>query len=129
MNLADTGDLIARVKVGDNREVDDLGLLITDWYEAIGHLDLADCLEAVRIHRGTSKEYLGTAHIAAGVKLIVARRERAQRVVESFARRALPAPVNNLDRAKFDADTQSALEDARRSRGLDPATGKPTVKL
>lgn len=127
MNYAETSKLIARVKVGDNREVDDLGALITDWQEAIGHLDFHDCIEAVRIHRGTSTEYVSSAHIAAGVKLIVAKRERADRILDSIARRAIAAPVISLDREKFEADTRASIAFHRRLRGLDPATGKPLV--
>ena len=125
MNYDDIGKLIARVKVGDNRDVGKVGLLHEEWFQSLGHLPLDECLAAVILHRQESPGvYLEAGHIIANVRLVRARQERAQRVVMAKQRGAIAAPVITLDRDRFEAETQAAIRAHRISRGRDPDTGK-----
>ena len=124
MNLAETGDVLAKVKVGDNREVDANGYMIREWHHVLGHLPVDVVMEAVRMHRTNSTEYLGTAHIIANSVIIYRRLDRDKRVaVAKYG--VIAAPVITLDRAQFEADTQAAIREHRVRRGMDPLTGKP----
>lgn len=125
MNYKEVGTLLARAKVGDNREVDDAGMLIEEWFQTLGHLGFDECLSAVVLHRQDRPGvWLEPGYIIAGVRTIRARAERAERIAAQMKRQALPAPRINLDRAKFELDTQAAIAAERTRRGLDPATGK-----
>jgi hypothetical protein len=53
--------LLAKISLGDNRQVDQL--VIDDWMETIGHLDYRPAYEAVVQHRRESTEYLQPGHI------------------------------------------------------------------
>lgn len=96
--------LIARIQVGDNRKVDEVVML--EWDAAIGDLDFDDALAAVRTHRTESTDYLTPAHVVAGVRLIRARRTRAERIQRSAQQRALPRPEHTLDRAALERETE-----------------------
>lgn len=82
MTPAETAQLLAKVQLGDNRQVD--ALTVREWHDTLGHLDLADAIEAVRRHRQTSLEYLMPAHVIAG-----ARRVREQAATEARKHRQL----------------------------------------
>lgn len=123
MNLEETSDVLAKVKVGDNREVDAKGYMIREWHHTLGHLPVDVVMEAVRMHRANSTEYLGTAHIVANARIIYRRLARDKRVAVAMLG-AIAAPVITLDRAKFDAETQAAIREHRISRGRDPETGR-----
>ena len=128
MNYDDIGKLIARVKVGDNRDVGKLGLLHEEWFQSLGHLPLDECLAAVVMHRQERPGvYLEAGHIIANVRLIRSRQERAERIVTAIQRGAIAAPVITLNRAKFEAETQAAIREHRIARGVDPDTGKPAA--
>lgn len=62
MNAFEMKRLLAKISLGDNRQVDQL--VIDDWMETIGHLDYPAAYEAVVAHRRDSTEYLQPAHIA-----------------------------------------------------------------
>ena len=83
MTNDEVAKVLARIQLGDNRQVDRATLL--DWIDTIGDLDFADSIAAVVMHRRESTAYLLPAHIRANVKTIRARRERD-------ARLALPRP-------------------------------------
>ena len=123
MNLEQTGDVLAKVKVGDNREVDAKGYMIREWHHVLGHLPVDVVMEAVRMHRANSTEYLGTAHIVANARIIYRRLARDKRVAVAMLG-AISAPVITLDRVKFEEETQAAIVAERIRKGLDPATGK-----
>ena len=126
MNYDDIGKLIARVKVGDNRDVGKAGLLHVDWFQSLGHLPLDECLAAVVMHRQDRPGvYLEAGHIIANVRVVRLRQERAKRIVTAIARGAIAAPVITLDRAQFEAETQASIRAHRIVRGVDPDTGKP----
>jgi hypothetical protein len=114
MNIQEVSAVLSKIKLGDNREVTQL--VIAEWNDIIGDLDYADAVEAVRMHRISSIDYLLPAHVRQNVRLIRARRERQKRIQDQADRRALPAPQITLDRAEFDRLTQLAIEEHRRSR-------------
>ena len=109
MNISDTASVLAKIKLGDNRNVDEL--VIREWHDGIGDLDWADCVEAVRMHRRSSADYLQVFHVRVNVRAIRARRARADRVL---AAREITANVITLDRAEFERLTQVAI-DAKRA--------------
>jgi len=61
MNVQETAQVLAKVKLGDNREVTQL--VIEEWHHTIGHLPYEETIEAVRVHRRDSTEYLMPAHL------------------------------------------------------------------
>lgn len=61
MNGLEMKRLLAKISLGDNRQVDQL--VIDDWFETIGHLTYKDAHGAVVTHRQQSTEYLTPAHI------------------------------------------------------------------
>lgn len=68
MNVDELSRVVAKIRLGDNRETSREVLL--EWFDNIGDLDYADAIEAVRMHRRESTEYLVAAHVRAGVKRI-----------------------------------------------------------
>lgn len=61
MNYDEMKHLLAKISLGDNRQVDKL--IIADWLETIGHLAYQDAYQAVVTHRRDSTEYLMPGHI------------------------------------------------------------------
>ena len=61
MNAFEMKRLLAKISLGDNRQVDQL--VIDDWMETLGHLDYQPAYQAVVQHRRESTEYLMPAHI------------------------------------------------------------------
>lgn len=108
MNIAETAQVVAKIKLGDNRNVDEL--VIREWHDGIGDLVAADCVEAVSMHRRSSAEYLQVFHVRENVRLILRRRAREVRVLSP---RAVESNVITLDRAKFEAETIAAIEAKR----------------
>lgn len=114
MNSEQVATVLARVQVGDNRDID--ALVLADWEDTIGDLPFDAAIEAVRMHRKDSTVYLTAAHVRANVKLIQSRWERAARIESQAARRALPAPTITLDRAEFDRLTQEFIDQYRAAK-------------
>jgi hypothetical protein len=110
LDLRETAQLLAVASSIDNRIVDQM--TVGAWQEAVGHLSYTDCREALAMHRRESTEYLVPAHIVAGVKRLLAARDREERV----ARRAIEPNRITLDRAEFERLTREAIEQARRDR-------------
>lgn len=61
MNVTDTAKVLALVSAVDRRVVDEA--TVAAWHDVIGDLPVEDCLEAVRVHRRESTEYLVPAHV------------------------------------------------------------------
>ena len=76
MNGFELGKLVTYITVGDNRQVDELTLEF--WADMVGHLEYADCKEAVIRHRKSSTDYLQAAHVIAGVAAIEKERRSAR---------------------------------------------------
>jgi hypothetical protein len=113
MNISEVAAVLAKVQLGDNRDIDTKGLVLAEWEDTIGDLPFDAAIEGVRMHRRDSKDYLTPAHVRANVRLIQSRWERDARIKSQAARRVLPAPVNTLDRPEFERMTQAAIEQHR----------------
>lgn len=61
MTLEEVGKVLAKIQLGDNREV--TPGVIAEWDDSIGDLKFADAIQAVREHRRNSTDYLQPAHI------------------------------------------------------------------
>ena len=113
MNNTEVAMVLAKIQLGDNRDVDAAGLVLAEWIDSIGDLDFADAVEAVRMHRKLSTAYLLPAHLRENVRLIRARRERERRAT---APRPITANMITLDRPEFERLTQVAIEVARAAK-------------
>ena len=112
MNYEEVSAVLVKIQLGDNRHVDKEGLVLRDWFDSIGDLNFADAIAAVVLHRRESTEYLMPAHIRVGAK-------RARESREREARKRRPAiehvPIT-LDRSKFEAETQAAIDAHRAAK-------------
>lgn len=67
MNRSETALVLAKIAAIDNRRLDDpTGRdtpILDAWHDVIGDLNARDCIEAVRIHRQQSTEWVQPAHI------------------------------------------------------------------
>jgi len=61
MDLRQTGQLLVRASVVDNRRVEEE--TIHAWHEVLADVDYTDAVDALLEHRRTSTEYLLPAHI------------------------------------------------------------------
>lgn len=84
MTPEETKQVLAKAAITDHRTVDLVS--IRAWHEIIGHLDYAEVIDALTLHRRETSEYLQPAHIVSGV-----RRVRADRARETDRQRALEA--------------------------------------
>lgn len=75
INADQTGKLLARIRLGDNRTV--TPEIVMDWFHVLdGQVTFVDAMNAVSVHRRESIEYLLPAHIIRIAKRL--REERAQ---------------------------------------------------
>lgn len=74
MNKQECARVLAKIQLGDNRQVD--ALTLEEWFDTIGHLEYVDAIDAVRLHRQESDRYLMPAHVIQGARRI--RNERAR---------------------------------------------------
>jgi hypothetical protein len=109
MNIQETAAVLAKIKLGDNREVNEL--VIREWHDGISDLDLVDTIEAVRLHRRESTEYLQVAHVRANARRVRDWRERDDRIRrQREGLTAIESDAVPFDREKFDAETHAAIE-------------------
>lgn len=120
MNAEQVATVLAKVQLGDNRDVD--ALVLEEWIDTIGDLHFDDAIAAVRMHRKESTEYLTVAHIRRNVRRVRDEQERAERVVRARQFKAIAPPVMP-DRAELELVYQSSLRESRIARGKDPETG------
>ncbi|GGH34015.1 hypothetical protein [Microbacterium album] len=107
MNIQQTNELLLRIQVIDNRQIGDSTVLA--WHELVADLDYDVAVEAVRMHRMESKEYLVPAHVRANAERIrLAGIERT----DEWGNRIEP-----------DAAAVAALERIRRGRAGQRAVG------
>lgn len=103
MNAEQVAAVVAKIRLGDNRETS--REVILEWVDSIGDLVFEDAIEGVRLHRRESTEYLLPAHVRAGARRARDVRERAERV----ARPQVAELVVTLDRPEFDRLTVAAI--------------------
>jgi len=111
MTIDELKVVIAKIQLGDNRQVD--RLVLEYWWELIGDLHFEDSLAAVKMHRLEQPGvWLEPGHVKAG-----ARRARDIRAREQRKNRPAIEPEQvTLDRARFEAETAAAIEAARKKR-------------
>jgi hypothetical protein len=114
MRFDETAAVLAKIKLGDNRQVDNAGLVLNEWHDAIGDLNYSDAIAAVVLHRRESTEYLMPAHIRMGAKRARESREREERK----RRPAIEHVPITLDRERFEAETQAAIDAHRAAKEL-----------
>ena len=119
MNAEQVAIVLAKIQLGDNREVDEKGFVLAEWVHTIGDLDYSDAVEAVRMHRRSSPAYLQAAHVRENVRLLVLRRERELRVSSPRMVEAAGVP---LDRPEFERLTEVARLEARAVRAARVVT-------
>jgi len=112
VNAAQVAAVVAKIRLGDNRETS--REVILEWVDSIGDLDFDDAVEAVRMHRRETTVYLQPAHVRANVRLLRARRERDVRVSQPIVA-AMPI---TLDRAEFDRLTAVAIAEHRAGKAM-----------
>jgi hypothetical protein len=112
VNIQEVAGVLAKIKLGDNREVNKL--VIADWADVIGDLDFDDAIEAVVMHRRESGTYLQAAHIRENVRVLNARRERKERVDNPFQVEPWAEPP--FDRAAHEAETAKWVEFYKRQK-------------
>ena len=81
MNKPECAKVLAKIQLGDNRQVDKLTL--DEWFDTIGHLEFTDAIAAVRLHRQESTDYLMPAHIIRGVGRLAERTLPPRREITS----------------------------------------------
>lgn len=85
MNESELKQVVAKIQLGDSRQVD--ALVLREWNDNIGMLKFADAIEAVSMHRRESVEYLQPAHIHRNVQRLIAARVETSKAapLEEFA--------------------------------------------
>lgn len=92
MNNEQVAAVVAKIKLGDNREVTQL--VLREWSDSIAFLDFDDAILAVTMHRRESTEYLQPAHIIANVKRIRQDRTSRAEVETGVEQVGAPRPAN-----------------------------------
>ena len=64
MTKSECAKVLAKIQLGDNRQVD--ALTLEEWFDTIGHLAFEDAVGAVRLHRQESTDWLMPAHVIRG---------------------------------------------------------------
>jgi hypothetical protein len=65
VNRQECAKVLAKIQLGDNRQVDQL--VLDEWFDTIGHLRFEDAIGAVRLHRQESSAWLMPAHVIGNV--------------------------------------------------------------
>lgn len=66
MIRSECAKVLAKIQLGDNRQVDQLTL--EEWFDTIGHLDFESAVAGVRLHRQESTDWLMPAHVIRNAK-------------------------------------------------------------
>lgn len=113
MTLDECKRVVAKIQLGDNRQVD--RLVILEWFDTIGDLDFTDAIGAVKLHRQENPAYLMGAHVIANAGRVRLQRERTDRI---NAPRAIEGNHITLDRDEFELLTLAAIEAHRAGKVL-----------
>jgi hypothetical protein len=63
MNKTEVATVLAKIQLGDNRDIDAAGLVLAEWFDTIGFLNFEDAIQGVKLHRQESTDYLQPAHV------------------------------------------------------------------
>ncbi|MDJ1370656.1 hypothetical protein [Gulosibacter molinativorax] len=108
MNIQETAQVLAKIQLGDNRQVDEL--TVREWHDTIGHLEFVDAIAAVKEHRQMTADYLMPAHVIGG-----ARRSRERRAREARIDRQLTARDEPRDEGLMERTMRRMLDDPAES--------------
>jgi hypothetical protein len=120
MTIDELKQVVAKIQLGDNRQVD--RLVLEYWWELIGPVHYEDALAAVSMHRREKPGvWLEPGHVIADAKRAKETRERiARRSPDADAieqrNKALGVGPIVFDRTQFEAETRAAIEATRRSK-------------
>jgi len=112
MNEREAFELLTLASARDGRKVS--GSVAKVWADDLARIDLNVAVKAVKLHFQESDAWLKPAHVIANAK-------RVREAVEREARKQRPAIASNqitLDRSKFEAETQAAIEAARAAKAV-----------
>lgn len=68
MTIEEVGQLLVHAQAVDNRQIEEITIL--EWNELVADLDLQTAVEALRMHRRESKEWVTPFHIHANAERI-----------------------------------------------------------
>ncbi len=92
MNSHEVAQVLTKIQLGDNRQVD--RLVIAEWEDTIGHLRFEDAIAAVKMHRQESTAYLMPAHVIANARRIADARAVAREDVYCQTHAWYPVPCD-----------------------------------
>ena len=117
MTPEETGKLLARAALVDNRKVDTPTVIA--WHQIVGDLPFADCEQAIIAHYGETTDWLMPAHVRTRVK-----EARHQRIKDAGG---VPAPPPELldDPAAYSAALQAAA--TALADGRDPEAAMAAI--
>jgi len=94
MTRSEMAKVLAKIQLGDNRQVD--ALVLEEWFDTLGHLLFVDAIAAVTEHRRTTSDWLTPAHIVAGVRRVKEARNPSNDTTpaELTGGRTAPKPTN-----------------------------------
>lgn len=126
MSIDELKQVLAKIQLGDSRQVD--RLILAEWNDTIGHLDFADSITAVTMHRRESDKYLMPSHIVANVRRIQHDRAEANGLPEVQQGHPKPNNMAALEAAAASKDRVLwAVEIAKYNEQLREA-GYPEVR-
>ena len=108
MNIDECKAVVAKIQLGDNRQVD--RLVILEWFDTIGHLIADDAMKAVTLHRQESTDYLQPAHV---IRLAYRVKER-----RALDRGPVFCPAHAYYPMPCDACVRDYAQEAREGRAL-----------
>jgi hypothetical protein len=118
VNIQQVAAVVAKVKLGDNRDVDKL--VLQEWEASIGDLDFDMAIEAVSMHRRESTDYLQPAHIRRNVARIKEDSSQGRELKAAWVEHPAPKPDNMRALEAAWNDPQNwAAEVAAYNRQLD----------
>ena len=113
MNQKEAFELLAEASARDNRKVSESVAQL--WSEDLAAIPLNMAKAAVRLHFRESDAWLKPAHVIANAKRIREALEREERK----RRPAIEHVPITLDRSKFEAETQAAIDAHRAAKESD----------
>jgi hypothetical protein len=95
VNIDEAKQVVTKIQLGDNRQVDRLVLM--EWFEYLADLELVDAIAAVREHRRTSDAYLMPVHV---VRLALEAKQNREWDEQQRQLQVEAPPLTEADRAE-----------------------------
>lgn len=113
MNEPEAFQLLTLASARDGRTVTQAVAKV--WASDLERVDIRDAVEGIQLHYRESDKWLMPSHVIAGARRVREARQRQERI--ATLRREIAGNVITLDRAKFEAETQAAIQKHRAERG------------